>query len=103
MEPVRAGPEELEPQPVREIRNMLEGPDVARRDGAVIVRVVHRPVRRALEDPQMRDFRGDGRGGLYGAGARADHRDAFAFEIDALVPPRRVEHRPFEIVETADL
>src|SRR3712207_8724974 len=65
--------------------------------------MIRRPPRSTLF-PYTTLFRSrrDGRPGLHGAGAGADHGHPLALEIDAAVPTRRVEHRPPEVVEPAE-
>ena len=63
----------------------------------------HHPVGRALVNVQMRDLVDDFRDDLYGAGRRADHRNALTRKIDVIAPLRSMEDRPLELVPARNI
>ncbi|MNN10315.1 hypothetical protein D3C81_1232360 [compost metagenome] len=68
-----------------------------------VVLARHYPRRRALEDNQALDLRGNAWHELDGAGARTDHRHALTFQGIAVVPARRVEGAPGKAVQARQI
>ena len=69
----------------------------------MVVRIVHRPVRGALEDRQPFHRRRDRRSGLHAAGTGADHCHALVGDALAVVPLAGVEYRPGEFLEARNI
>ncbi len=69
----------------------------------VVVRVREHPLRGPLEHGQAVDVARDGGRDLESAGARADHGDPLAAQVDGVVPLRGVEGRPGEILLPVDV
>jgi hypothetical protein len=87
----------------RALRDREAPEEVALEIGDAPVRIRHDPRGSALEDVELLGEGLDLRDELHARGTRAYHRDPFALKFVVVVPLRRVEHRPLEVVDPLDL
>src|SRR5216683_1333221 len=97
-QPVAIAPEHVEAIPLHVKRQMREQPSRAFADGIGIARDRTRPLRRPLIYRDGSHAIGDRRHELHRGGAGADHRHAFAVELDIVRPQRGVEHQAGKIL-----
>ena len=98
-----APPEQPEAVQLAVVGHVAQQPLEAVGHRLVVVRDREVPVRGALEDLERRHLLGDDRRELGGAAPGADHADALAGEVDAVVPLGRVERRAGEAVAAFDV
>src|ERR1700692_3602376 len=77
-----------------------EEPFLERAIGAVVSR--HDPARRTLKDEYLLGNAREVRHELDGAGAGANHRDTASCRVQVVVPARRMERRPREVLQTRE-
>ena len=94
-------PEEPAPQRPLEHRHSAEEVAGARAQRPVAAR--HHPRGRPLEQREVPDDRLEGRHDLEGRRPRPHDRHARPGQVEAFVPPRRMEDGPLEAVEAGDL